>query len=97
MEKRLNMHPQKPHATSQPSRLSHTYRPRTHSPPNLCAVSVLAVASSAGFTHLPVCRDKGGQVSEMITEHRVRHDAYACVARVSMAGAADCNPTGRHA
>ena len=34
VEKRLNMHPHKPHATSQPSRLSHTYRPRTHSPHN---------------------------------------------------------------
>ena len=35
VEKRLNMHPHKPHATSQPSRLSHTYRPRAHSPHNL--------------------------------------------------------------
>ena len=34
MEKRLNMHPHKPHAISQPSLLPHTYRPRTHSPHN---------------------------------------------------------------
>ena len=34
VEKRLNMHPRKPHATSQPSRLSHTFRPGTHSPHN---------------------------------------------------------------
>ena len=34
VEKRLNMHPHKPHAASQPSRLSHTDRPRTHSPHN---------------------------------------------------------------
>ena len=32
VEKRPNMHPHKPHATSQPPRLSHTYRPSTHSP-----------------------------------------------------------------
>ena len=34
VDKRLNMHPHKPHATSQPSRFSHTPRPRTHSPRN---------------------------------------------------------------
>ena len=34
VEKRLNMPPHKPHATSQPPRLSHTNRPRTHSPHN---------------------------------------------------------------
>ena len=34
VEERLIMHPHKPHATSQPSRLSHTYRPSTHSPHN---------------------------------------------------------------
>ena len=34
VEKQLNMHPHKPHATGQPSRLSHTYRPSTHSQHN---------------------------------------------------------------
>ena len=29
MEKRVSMHPHKPHATCQPSRFSHTHRPRT--------------------------------------------------------------------
>ena len=34
VEKRLSMHPHKPHATSQPSRFSHTHRPSTHLPHN---------------------------------------------------------------
>ena len=29
MEERISMHSHKPHATSQPSRFSHTYRPST--------------------------------------------------------------------
>ena len=40
MEKRLSMHPHKPHATSQTSRLSNTHRPSTHSPHNQCRFSL---------------------------------------------------------
>ena len=33
MEKRISMHPHKPHATGQPSRFSNTHTPSTDSPP----------------------------------------------------------------
>ena len=66
MEKRLSMPPSKPHATSQPLRLSHTHRsrPSTHSPHNqhsqhsalICAyVQVVRVGLMYMCTGMIVC------------------------------------------
>ena len=61
VEKRLNMHPHKPHATSQPSRLSHTYRPRTHSLPRLNLETVgLTVMHASSKPHVPEAAKQAG-------------------------------------
>ena len=53
MKKRISMHPDKPRAraTSQPSRLSHTHRPSTHSPNNHLYVSIHNILGVHSTSH----------------------------------------------
>ena len=59
MENRLSMHPHKPHATSQPSQLSHTHRPSTATNPEMVHFQCLPFAR--------MCFDSPMHILHMVT------------------------------